>query len=158
MHRKLDYQGTIDLFDELVSKHKQLATFVINDTEDISSKVKEGTKVPALILIDYDEDIAEKSDNGQSVKDILIGVVKNHSTKSRNVSSVQTIQNDCRELCLDVYSYLRKLKRENQIPGLQLGLSEGSPLKFKAGSFFGWGFVLTIKTPENLSYKSENWN
>lgn len=158
MHTKLNYTQAAALFRLIAEKHKLITYFVDMDKEEIKEVVK--TKAPALLYTGFKESFGgTRGDNHQAGQRYYIGVVEKYSAKARTVKSIHEIVDDCRLMCIDIVSYLRKEKRENRLTGFDPdSVADGEAIVMKDDDFYGWELSFLITTPVNLAYKPENWN
>jgi hypothetical protein len=158
-HTKLNYEQTAALFRGIATQHKQINAFVEVDLQEIKEVVKSTADLPALLYSSFREGLADKSaDNVQSRKRIFFAVIDRSSTKLKNARTPHQMIDDCRDLALDVISYLRKEKRENRLTGFLLdSVSDGDVVFMRDDDFFGWEFSLEISTPMDISFKPEKW-
>jgi len=158
MHTKLNYTETAALFRSIAEKHKEIAWFVEIDFEEIKDIVK--SKEPALLYTGFKESLAgHRADNNQSSKRCYIGIIEKYSSKSSTVKSEHDIIDECRNLCIDVITWLRREKRENRLNGFDPdSVSDGESIIMKDDAFYGWEFSLMINTPINLAFDAAKWN
>ncbi|NQU34114.1 MAG: hypothetical protein HQ521_12845 [Bacteroidetes bacterium] len=157
-HTKLNYTQTAALFETVATKHKVIKHFVETDLQEIKDIVK--TAAPAMLYTGYKEGISGyKSDNNQSGKRIHFAIVQRQSTKSRTVKSKHQLIDECRELAIDVLSWLRREKRQGRLNGYEPdSVDDGEAIILTDDGFIGWEFGLLIKTPINLAFVPEKWN
>jgi hypothetical protein len=158
-HIKLNYEQSASLFKLIADKHLSINSFVEVDLQDIKEVISSMDDLPALLYSSFRESLSDNnSDNIQSSKRMFFAVINRSSSKLKNPQTPHQMIDGCRDIALDIVSYLRKEKRENKLTGFQLNsVSDGDMVFLKDDGFFGWEFSLEIKTPLDLSYKSENW-
>jgi len=159
-HTKLDYTATVAIFRTIAEKHKQVNSFIEIDLQEIKSVVKSSSDLPAMLYSSFREGLSDAArDNSQSRKRCFFAIIDAPgSTKSKNPRTPHEVIDDCRDLALDVISYLRREKRENRLPGFVVdSVSDGDMIFMKDDNYFGWEFSLEINTPVDLSFKPEKW-
>jgi hypothetical protein len=158
MHTKLNYTQTAELFSTITTKHKELKYFVETDLQEIKDIVKSAE--PAMLYTGFKEGLSgSRSDNNQGGKRIHFAIVQRQITKSRSVKTKHQIIDECRELAIDVITWLRNEKRNNRLNGFDPdSVDDGEAIILTDDGFIGWEFGLMIKTPVNLAFKPEKWN
>jgi len=155
----LNYESSMQLFKSIAGKHKSINSFVEVDLQEITEVIKSDTQLPALIYSSFREGFTgSKNDNNQSQKRIFFAVIDQYSPKSKNAKSIHQIIDNCRDLTIDIISYLRNLSRKNQLIGFTTdSVNDGDMVYNKDDSFYGWEFSIGINTPINLSFKPDKW-
>ncbi len=155
----LNYETTAQLFSAIAEKHKFINEFVEVDLDEITKVIKSEQQLPAMLYGSFRESFkGEKADNNQSQKRIFFAIVDQHTPKARTVRSKHQIIDDCRDIAIDVISYLRKLSRAGRLIGFSTdSVSDGDMVDDKDDGFFGWEFSIGIDTPIDLSFKPDKW-
>ena len=158
MHTKLNYTETAALFKDIATKHKQIQYFVEVDLQEIKEVVK--TAAPAMLYTGFRENLfGYRGANNQSGKRIHFAIVQRQSTKSRTVKSKHQLIDECREMAIDIITYLRREKMQNRLNGFDPNsVDEGEAIIIKDDGFVGWEMALTINTPVNLAFVPAKWN
>jgi len=158
MHTKLNYAETADLFSTIAQNHKTIKYFVETDLQNIKDVVK--TAAPALLYSGFRENMyGYRSANNQSGKRIHFAVVQRQSTKSRTVKSKHQLIDECREMAIDVITWLRREKLQNRLNGFDPNsVDDGEAIILKDDGFIGWEVGILINTPVNLAFDATKWN
>ncbi len=158
MHTKLNYAETVALFSEIATKHVDIQYFVEVDLQEIKDVVK--TAAPVLLFAGFRESIfGYRKANNQTGKRIHFAVVERQITKSRTVRSKHQLIDECRLMCIDVITWLRREKLQNRLNGFDPdSVEEGEAIILKDDGFVGWEMGLTINTPINLAFVPAKWN
>lgn len=158
-HIKLNYESSAQLFKTIAERHKGINSFVEVDLVEIKEVVRSSQQLPALVYSSFREGFAgEQADNNQSQKRIFFGIIDSYNPKVKNPRSIHQIIDDCRDLAVDVITYLRMLSRTNKLIGFSTNtVSDGDAIFEKDDGFFGWEFSIGINTPINLKFDPAKW-
>lgn len=138
----MSVKNIIQLFENIVAAHYQLAGFGFGNIFEINGSIKPGLKYNLLWLVPIDSTTTEQTKQRRFLM-LVVGQVK------ADLSNRDNVWSDCEQVWDDVVKILRN---ENDAYEL-IGEPSATPISEKFGDWVcGWQGEITIQTDLNSNY------